>query len=72
VSAPSRTYTIASIPADGVGVEVVAAGRAVLDAIAAASDGAFALEWTEFPWGCGYYGVNEVDRGWCLSAPCVR
>ena len=19
-----------------------------------------------------YYGVNEVDRGWYLSAPCVR
>jgi len=18
------------------------------------------------------FGVNEVDRGWCLSAPCVR
>jgi tartrate dehydrogenase/decarboxylase / D-malate dehydrogenase len=50
-----RTYRIAAIPADGVGVEVVAAGRAVLDALAAASGGAFAFDWTEFPWGCGYY-----------------
>ncbi len=39
MSAPSttRTFRIAAIPADGVGIEVVAAGRAVLDAIAAAS-----------------------------------
>src|ERR1700754_3322764 len=50
-----RTYRIAAIPADGVGVEVVAAGRAVLDALAEASGGAFAFDWTEFPWGCGYY-----------------
>jgi tartrate dehydrogenase/decarboxylase/D-malate dehydrogenase len=51
----TRAYKIAAIPADGVGAEVVAAGRAVLDALAAASGGAFAFEWTEFPWGCGYY-----------------
>jgi tartrate dehydrogenase/decarboxylase/D-malate dehydrogenase len=50
-----RTFRIAAIPADGVGTEVVAAGRAVLDALAAASDGSLAFEWTEFPWGCGYY-----------------
>jgi tartrate dehydrogenase/decarboxylase/D-malate dehydrogenase len=49
-----RTFKIAAIPADGVGTEVVAAGRAVLDALAAA-DGTFAFDWTEFPWGCGYY-----------------
>jgi tartrate dehydrogenase/decarboxylase/D-malate dehydrogenase len=55
MSTPRRTYKIAAIPADGVGVEVVAAGRAVLDALAAASEGRFAFEWTEFPWGCGYY-----------------
>src|SRR5690349_836392 len=52
---PTRTYRIAAIPADGVGIEVVAAGRAVLDAFAAGSGGGFAFEWTEFPWGCGYY-----------------
>jgi tartrate dehydrogenase/decarboxylase/D-malate dehydrogenase len=27
----------------------------VLDALAGASHGAFGFEWTEFPWGCGYY-----------------
>ncbi|MEV7037555.1 tartrate dehydrogenase [Amycolatopsis sp. NPDC051061] len=57
MSAPAstRTFKIAAVPADGVGSEVVAAGRAVLDALAEASGGAFAFDWTEFPWGCGYY-----------------
>jgi tartrate dehydrogenase/decarboxylase/D-malate dehydrogenase len=27
----------------------------VIDAVAAASDGQLAVEWTEFPWGCEYY-----------------
>jgi tartrate dehydrogenase/decarboxylase / D-malate dehydrogenase len=54
-AATTRTYQIAAIPGDGVGAEVVAAGRAVLDALAAGSDGAFGFAWTEFPWGCGYY-----------------
>ncbi|WP_435582941.1 tartrate dehydrogenase [Amycolatopsis thermoflava] len=51
----TRTFTIAAVPADGVGTEVVAAGRTVLDALAENSGGAFAFDWTEFPWGCGYY-----------------
>src|SRR3954464_7633947 len=51
----TQTFTIASIPADGVGKEVVSAGRSVLDALAQHSGGKFAFEWTEFPWGCGYY-----------------
>jgi len=46
---------IAAIPADGVGREVVAAGREVLDALAAGSAGAFAFDWQEFDWGCEYY-----------------
>ncbi|UUU28622.1 tartrate dehydrogenase [Streptomyces sp. CA-210063] len=50
-----RTFRIAAVPADGVGKEVVAAGRAVLDALAADSDGAFAFAWQEFPWGCAFY-----------------
>ena len=60
MSAPKRTYKIAAIPADGVGIEVVAAGRTVLDALAAASDGAFAFDWTEFPWGSDYYAERMV------------
>ena len=51
----ARRFRIAAIPADGVGREVVAAGREVLDALAAGSGGAFAFDWQEFGWGCDYY-----------------
>ena len=62
----TRRFRIAAIPADGVGREVVAAGREVLDALAAGSDGAFAFDWQEFGWGCGYYartGRMMADDG---------
>ncbi|PRX97247.1 tartrate dehydrogenase [Allonocardiopsis opalescens] len=62
---PAR-YRIAAIPADGVGAEVVAAGRSVLDALAAGSGGAFSFDWTEFPWGSRYYaetGAMMADDG---------
>jgi tartrate dehydrogenase/decarboxylase/D-malate dehydrogenase len=48
-------FRIAAIPGDGIGREVIAAGRAVLDAVTGSSAGPAALEWEEFPWGCGYY-----------------
>jgi isocitrate/isopropylmalate dehydrogenase len=51
----TQRFRIAAIPADGVGLEVVAAGREVLDALAAGSGGAFAFDWQEFGWGCEYY-----------------
>ncbi|WP_129287431.1 tartrate dehydrogenase [Streptomyces sp. GZWMJZ-114] len=54
----SRIFRIAAIPADGIGKEVVAAGRQVLDALAADSSGgpdAFAFDWQMFDWGCEYY-----------------
>jgi len=50
-----QVFKIAAIPADGIGKEVVAAGRRVLDTLAAHSGGTFSFEWTEFPWGCEYY-----------------
>lgn len=50
-----RVFEIAAIPADGVGKEVVAAGRRVLDVVAEESQGAFTFEWEEFPWGSEYY-----------------
>ncbi|MFL6132481.1 MAG: tartrate dehydrogenase [Nocardioidaceae bacterium] len=53
-----HTFRIAAIPADGVGVEVVEAGRAVLDALAESSDGRLAFEWTEFPWGSDFYAEH--------------
>ncbi|MFC7328261.1 tartrate dehydrogenase [Marinactinospora rubrisoli] len=61
-----QTFRIACIPADGVGAEVVAAGRAVLDTVADRSAGRFALDWTEFPWGSAYHaehGVMMPDDG---------
>ena len=58
MSAPKRTYKIAAIPADGVGKEVVAAGRRVLDALAEHSNGTFAFAWDEFDWGSEYYARN--------------
>ena len=48
------TYKMASVPGDGIGPEVIAEGIKVLNA-AAALDGGFRFEWTEFPWGCDFY-----------------
>ena len=45
-----KTYRIASIPGDGIGIEVIAEGEKVLRALAA-KDGGFALEFTPFDWG---------------------
>ncbi|OIH85317.1 tartrate dehydrogenase [Arthrobacter sp. UCD-GKA] len=56
----THVFKIASIPADGVGKEVVAAGRRVLDTVAEQSAGKFAFDWTEFPWGCEYYAEHGV------------
>ena len=58
------TYRIALIPGDGIGKEVVPAGRQVLQTLAAASDLRFEFE--DFPWGGDYYrahGVMMPDDG---------
>ena len=63
---PGQVFRIAAIPGDGVGAEVVAAGRAVLDALAARSGGGFGFAWREFPWGSAYYaehGTMMADDG---------
>jgi tartrate dehydrogenase/decarboxylase/D-malate dehydrogenase len=49
-----REYTIAAIPGDGIGGEVIDAGTRVLHAVAA-RDGGFKLKVEEFPWGTDYY-----------------
>ena len=59
----TQKFSIASIPADGVGKEVVAAGRRVLDALAEHSNGKFAFDWTEFPWGCELLRQDRPDDG---------
>jgi tartrate dehydrogenase/decarboxylase/D-malate dehydrogenase len=49
-----KTYRIAMIPGDGIGREVVPAGRQVLEVLARAL-GRFELEFEEFDWGGDYY-----------------
>ncbi|WP_199183241.1 tartrate dehydrogenase [Cryobacterium sp. Y29] len=61
-----QTYRIAAIPADGIGTEVVAAGRRVLDAVERTSVTELNFDWTEFPWGSQYYtetGTMMADDG---------
>ena len=49
-----REYRVATIPGDGIGPEVIAAGLDVLRA-AAAADGGFRLAFEHFPWGSDFY-----------------
>jgi tartrate dehydrogenase/decarboxylase / D-malate dehydrogenase len=53
------TWKIALIPGDGIGKEVVPAGRSVLEALAVA-DPALRFEFTEFDWGGDYYRRHGV------------
>lgn len=48
------TYRIASIPADGIGIEVIDAGIQVLSALSATL-GTFQLEFTHFDWSSETY-----------------
>ena len=61
-----KIWRIAVIPGDGIGQNVECEGQRVLDALAQASNGTFAFEWTTFPWGCQYYlrtGRMMADDG---------
>ena len=49
-----KEYQIAVVAGDGIGPEVMAECKKVLDA-AAALDGSFRFSFTDFPWGCEYY-----------------
>ena len=60
-----KTYRIATIPGDGIGKEVVPAGREVLEALAAAEK-SFAFEFENFDWGGDYFrshGAMMPDDG---------
>ncbi len=48
-----KTYRIASIPGDGIGIEVIAEGEKVLDALATKEG--FGIEFTRFGWGSARY-----------------
>jgi tartrate dehydrogenase/decarboxylase/D-malate dehydrogenase len=54
-----KTYTIAAIPGDGIGREVIAAGIEALQALAT-RDGGFAFAFDHFDWGSGYYKKHGV------------
>ena len=60
-----KTYRIATIPGDGIGQEVVPAGRRVLEALAAAR-GDLRFEFEDFGWGGDHFrahGVMMPDDG---------
>ncbi len=50
----TRSYRIASVPADGIGPEVIDAGLEVLDAVAS-RDGGFKLIVDHYDWGSNWY-----------------
>jgi tartrate dehydrogenase/decarboxylase/D-malate dehydrogenase len=54
-----REYTIAAIPADGIGPEVIAAGVEALEALQRRS-GDFRLRVTTFDWGSDYYRRHGI------------
>ncbi len=60
-----KTYSIATIPGDGIGKEVVPAGRKVLESLAAASS-TLRFQFEDFGWGGDHYrqhGVMMPDNG---------
>jgi tartrate dehydrogenase/decarboxylase/D-malate dehydrogenase len=54
-----KTYSIATIPGDGIGKEVVPAGRQVLEALAAINK-SFRFEFENFEWGGDYFREHGV------------
>ena len=54
-----KTYMIALIPGDGIGKEVIPAGRQVLEALAAACRG-FHFKFESFGWGGDWYREHGV------------
>jgi tartrate dehydrogenase/decarboxylase / D-malate dehydrogenase len=54
-----RTYRIAAIPADGIGLEVIPEGIRVLACLQRKS-GDFSMSFETFPWGCDYYHAHAT------------
>lgn len=52
-----QSYSIAAIPGDGIGTEVIEAGIEVVNVVAA-RDGGFTVDIETFPWGTDYYLVH--------------
>jgi tartrate dehydrogenase/decarboxylase/D-malate dehydrogenase len=60
-----KTYSVAVIPGDGIGQEVVPAAITVLEAVAAGAG--FRFEWQHFDWGSQYY----FDHGQMMPADAI-
>ncbi len=52
-----KTYSIATIPGDGIGKEVIPAGQEVLEALAGA-ESSFRFEFEPFGWGGDWYRAH--------------
>jgi tartrate dehydrogenase/decarboxylase/D-malate dehydrogenase len=52
------SYSIATIPGDGIGKEVIPAGREVMEALAAASGGTLHFSFEDFGWGGDWYRAH--------------
>jgi len=58
-----KTYRIALVPGDGIGKEVVPAGRQVLESLVAAlatAESGFAFDFETFPWGGDFYRQHGI------------
>ena len=71
----TRSYRIASIPADGIGPEVISAGLEVLDAVASKC-GTFTLAIDHYDWGSDYYRKHGVfmppdSMAWLRTADAI-
>jgi tartrate dehydrogenase/decarboxylase/D-malate dehydrogenase len=53
----AQRHKVAVIPGDGIGQEVIPVSLSVLETVAAKCG--FALDVTEFPWGCAYYAKHH-------------
>ncbi|NLV73776.1 MAG: tartrate dehydrogenase [Chloroflexi bacterium] len=67
-----RTYHIAVIPGDGIGIETIDQALATCDTLCALHGGV-SLRYTRLPWGCSYYlehGVMMPEDGLRILADC--
>ncbi|RNB81198.1 tartrate dehydrogenase [Brevibacillus fluminis] len=52
-----RNHSIALLPGDGIGVDVIQEGKKVLE-VASQLDGGFTISFESFDWGCEYYSKH--------------
>ncbi|MDE2901688.1 MAG: tartrate dehydrogenase [Chloroflexota bacterium] len=61
------THSIAVIPGDGIGLEVIREGRLTLETLSEVT-GDLILEFEDFPWGCQYY----LDHGEMMPSDALK